>query len=97
VSSFGPVTDRLLISKKRFLSASAAEKAVVPLGVFISGDEDVAEVREHLTFFTVLLTNVFPQFDKIVDLIQKKGFAAKSDYKNYSNMYGSPSYECRNS
>ncbi|KAG6857602.1 hypothetical protein H0H87_010170 [Tephrocybe sp. NHM501043] len=70
------------------LKAADAEKLTVPLGIYISKDEPVNEVRV-MKFLTVAasLDRFSFQYQKVVDTIGKKTFAEKNDKKIYSNMF----------
>lgn len=70
------------------LSAQDFENLTVPLGLYLSSGESKEEVRHmYLCVTPQLIRFCFFQFDKIVDALAKKPFAAKVDSKYYSNMF----------
>ena len=70
------------------LSVQDVEGLSVPLGLFVSKDENEDEVRHlYSRVASQLIRFRFSQFNKIVDLLSKKPFAAKVDSKLYSNMF----------
>lgn len=70
------------------LSVQDVEGLSVPLGLFVSKDENEDEVRHlYSRMGSQLIRFRFSQFNKIVDLLSKKPFAAKVDSKLYSNMF----------
>ena len=70
------------------LSAQDAEGLSIPLGLYASRDEPRDEVRHpYWRVTSQFIYFRFFQFDKIVDTLSKKPFAAKVDSKYYSNMF----------
>ena len=73
-------------------SVQDVEELTIPLGLYASKGESREEVRYNVpgahTCFTLipLLFVSLPQFDKSVDLLSKKPFAAKVDCKYYPDM-----------
>lgn len=70
------------------LSAQDVEGLTIPLGLFASKDESRDEVRNLPSHTGHHISLTFtPQFDKVVAILSKKPFAAKTDSKYYSNMF----------
>lgn len=68
------------------LSADDAEKLTVPLAMYISKDEPIAEVNTSISPYPRLISHN-DQYNTMKDIIAKKPFASKNDCKNYENMY----------
>ena len=69
-------------------SAKDAEELSIPVGLFVSGDEPRDEVcRLYSDVTSWLICFRSSQFDKFVDVLSKKPFAAKVDSKYYGNMF----------
>jgi len=70
------------------LSVNDAEALSIPLGLFASKDESKDEVRNLCSRIGRCISLAFAsQFDKIVNVLSQKPFAAKVDSKYYSNMF----------
>lgn len=68
------------------LSADDAQDLRVPLGLYISNNEPEQEVRPPLcTLFTVTLTIPHLKAVKITEILSKKPFSSKCDYKLYDS------------